>query len=101
MPAIAQSTSLWYEVQGLALCPADDHPNDHCSVPDEGEWHTLYHLATADEGLKALAWVIEQDDPWLEHFEDFRLASPAEEKIKRQAKIDKARAEGRTLRRVA
>jgi hypothetical protein len=101
MPATAQSTSLWYEVQGLALCPAADHDSAICRVPDKGEWHTLYHMSTEKEGLEALAWVLDQDDPWLDHFEDFRLASPDAERLRKKAKADKARAEMRPMRRVA
>lgn len=80
---MAFSSSAFFEVQGLALCPADDHPNDHCSVPDEGEWHTLFHLLSATDGERTLGLVMESDSPIYERFEDFRLTKPVQARLDR------------------
>src|SRR4051794_17688123 len=80
----ATASGSWYEVQGLALCPAEDHPNDHCSVPDGGEWHAIYFIDMRSEAEETLAHVMESDSPLYERFEDFRLAVPEERALKRR-----------------
>lgn len=95
------SSTLWWEIQGLALCPSGDHPG--CTAPEKGEWHTLYHLTTKDEARRALIFVLDNsdNDEWLDHFEDFRIAPPDEDKVRAKARADKRRAEMRNGRRVA
>jgi len=75
------SQSPFFEVQGLALCPASDHPNEHCSVPDEGEWFPLFHLLSEEDGLHTLELVMESDSPIYERYEDFRLAKPIAKRL--------------------
>jgi len=77
------SKSPFFEVQGLALCPADDHPNEHCSVPDEGEWFALYHLLSEQEGRHTLALAMESDSPIYDKYEDFRLVKPVALRLER------------------
>lgn len=83
----ATATGSWYEVQGLALCPAhgDSHPRrTKCKVPDEGEWHGIYFLDTRSEAEEALLLCMESDSPIYERYEDFRLAIPDERLLKRR-----------------
>jgi hypothetical protein len=84
MPATA--TGSFYEVQGLAPCPAARHGRrgDKCSVPDEGEWHGIFFVDTRSEAEEALAHVMESDSPLYANFEDFRLAVPEERALKRR-----------------
>lgn len=84
MPAIA--TGSLYEVQGLAPCSAARHgrKGDLCSVPDEGEWHGIYFVDSRSEAEEILAHVLESDSPLYERFEDFQLAVPAPEALKRR-----------------
>lgn len=84
----ATATGQWYEVQGLCPCPANDHPNDHCSVPDEGEWHAIYFLDSRSEAEEVLAHVMDSDAPIYERYEDFRLAVPEPAALKRRCEAE-------------
>lgn len=87
----ATSTGPWYEVQGLYLCPANDHPNTHCSVPDEGEWLPIYFMDDEAMARRALVMVMESDDPMYERCEDFRLAVPSEKYMKAKRKAQQVK----------
>lgn len=80
----ATATGSLYEVQGLAPCPADDHPNDNCSVPDEGEWHGIFFVDSRSEAEETLEHVMDSDSPLYEKFEDYRIAVPTDKALKRR-----------------
>jgi hypothetical protein len=79
----------------------NDHPNGHCSVPDEGEWFPIFHLDTMAEAMRTFVHCVESDEEWAQRYDDFRVAVPAEARLKAKARADKARAEGRPMRRAA
>lgn len=81
------SGSHWYEVQGLVLCPMHgDNPRrrGNCSVPVEGEWHAIYFLDSRSEAEETLEHVMDSEARIYERYEDFRLAVPTEQALKRR-----------------
>ena len=87
----AVATGPWYEVQGLAPCPAADHGSATCSVPDEGEWLPIYFLSTSSEMASAFNHVMNSTDPMYDRYDDFRMAVPAEAAVRRYEKAKKRR----------
>jgi hypothetical protein len=83
----ATASGSLYEVQGLALCPAhgDHHPRrTSCPVPDEGEWHAIFFVDTRSEADEAYNHVIDSDSVLYEKFQDFRVAVPDPDKLRRR-----------------
>lgn len=76
------SGSPWYEVQGLAPCPAQPCP-DTCTVPEGGEWLAIYFLDNEAQARATLLHVLDSEDPMYDRYDDFRMVEPTTKAVKR------------------